>query len=542
MRISSLFPHARSCRVDDVRVSDGALTIALTSTRTTATCPSCRRRSRHPHSRYRRRVADQPWAGHPVTVVLHGRRFLCRTPQCPRRTFRERFPALVAPCARRSDGLRTALARIGLAAGGEAGARLAAALGMPTSASTLLRAVRAVPAPAPAAPSIVGLDDWSRRRGRRFGTIVVDLERHRPVDLLPDRHADSVAAWLAGRPGITVVARDRSDLYADGIARGAPQAVQVVDRFHVLKNLEEALERFLQHKRAAIEQAAAPVATPAGAAGDGGCPTHERPPWQQRAEEDSQRRHAPWVARYEQVLALRARHVDVADIARMVGVSRQTVYRYLSLDAPPPRRRHATRRQTLLDPYKGYLLRRWDEGCRNAMQLWREIRARGFAYSYTNVSRFLAQYRPPVGQRPSIHRRHPAAERPPAPRHVAFLLIRRPSDLTPDERAYVDRLCQADGVIQEAYALAQDFATMLRERHGERLDAWIATATGGAIPDLRRFAAGLGADRDAVQAGLTLPWSNGQTEAHIGRLKMLKRHMFGRAGFELLRQRVLQCA
>src|SRR5919202_1828865 len=206
MRISSLFPHARSCRVDDVRVSDGALTIALTSTRTTATCPSCRRRSRHPHSRYRRRVADQPWAGHPVTVVLHGRRFLCRTPQCPRRTFRERFPALVAPCARRSDGLRTALARIGLAAGGEAGARLAAALGMPTSASTLLRAVRAVPATAPAAPSIVGLDDWSRRRGRPFGTIVVDLERQRPVDLLPHRHPHSVAPWLPRRPGITLVA------------------------------------------------------------------------------------------------------------------------------------------------------------------------------------------------------------------------------------------------------------------------------------------------------------------------------------------------
>ncbi len=144
--------------------------------------------------------------------MLHGRRFLCRTPHCPRRTFRERFPALAAPCARRSDGLRTALACIGVAAGGEAGARLAAALGMPTSASTLLRAVRALPLPDAATPSVVGIDDWSRRRGHRFGTIVVDLERHRPVDLLPDRCADSVAAWLARRPGITVVARDRSDL------------------------------------------------------------------------------------------------------------------------------------------------------------------------------------------------------------------------------------------------------------------------------------------------------------------------------------------
>jgi len=539
MRIASLFPHVRGCRVDDVRASDGVITIALTSTRATATCPSCRRRSRHPHSRFHRHVADQPWAGHPVTLVLHGRRFLCCTPHCPRRTFRERFPALVAPCARRSDGLRAALARIGVAAGGEAGARLAIALGMPTSADTLLRAVRALPLPDPAAPSVIGIDDWSRRRGRRFGTIVVDLERHRPVDLLPDRHADSVAAWLARHPNITVVARDRSDLYADGIARGAPQAVQVVDRFHVLKNLEEALERFLQHKRTVIEAAAATATKPA-AEDDVGL-VYERPPWQQRAEEDSLRRQAPWVARYEHVLALRARHVDVTDIARMVGVSRQTVYRYLSLDGPPPRKRHATRRRTLLAPYKEYLLGRWDEGCHSAMQLWREIQARGFAYSYTNVSRFLAPYRPPVGQRPSIHRRHPT-ERPPAPRHVAFLLIRRPGDLAPDERAYVERLCHADAVIGTAYALAQDFATMLRERQGERLDAWIATANDSDIPDLQRFATGLSADKDAVQAGLTLPWSNAQTEAHVGRLKMLKRQMFGRAGFDLLKQRVLQYA
>src|ERR671933_368188 len=478
MHLRDLFPHLGSLHIVDVQVA-ATLTIIVAPTRRTAVCPRCQRRSRSVHASYSRRIADVPCAGRPVVLVLQGRRFVCRTPACPQRTFRERFPALVAAYARRSTGLRAALARIGCAAGGETGARLATALGIPVSAATVLRVVRAMPLPDAGAPAVVGIDDWSWRRGRRFGTILVDLERHRPVDLLPDRNADSVAAWFARHPCVTTVARDRSDLYADGIARGAPTALQVADRFHILKNLEEALERFLQHKRIVID--------------------------------------------------------------RLVGISRQTVYRYLSLGCPPPRKRHATRRRTLLEPYKDYLLRRWDEGCHNAHRLWREIQAQGFAHSYTNVSRFLASYRLPVGQRPSIQRPCPAA-RPPTPRHVAFLLTRRPDALPAEEGAYLQRLCAADAAIGMAYTLAQEFATMLRERQGEKLDAWIAAATGSALPDLRRFAQGLGPDKAAVQAGLRVPWNNGQTEAQIGRLKMLKRQMFGRAGFDLLKQRVLQCA
>src|ERR671933_249692 len=469
MHLRDLFPHLGSLHIVDVQVA-ATLTIIVAPTRRTAVCPRCQRRSRSVHASYSRRIADVPCAGRPVVLVLQGRRFVCRTPACPQRTFRERFPALVAAYARRSTGLRAALARIGCAAGGETGARLATALGIPVSAATVLRVVRAMPLPDAGAPAVVGIDDWSWRRGRRFGTILVDLERHRPVDLLPDRNADSVAAWFARHPCVTTVARDRSDLYADGIARGAPAALQVADRFHILKNLEEALERFLQHKRTVSETVATPsaLAEPSSTSSRAdhavAAPTPVLPPWQRRAAEDSARRHAPWVARYEQVMALRARAVDVVDIARLVGISRQTVYRYLSLGCPPP------------------------------------------------------------------------------PRHVAFLLIRRPDALTAEEGAYLQRLCAADAAIGMAYTLAQEFATMLRERQGEKLDAWIAAATGSALPDLRRFAQGLGPDKAAVQAGLRVPWNNGQTEAQIGRLKMLKRQMFGRAGFDLLKQRVLQCA
>ena len=540
MNMRTLFPQLGHLRLLVIQAGE-TITIVATSTRRTAICPSCRRRSRHSHAAYRRRVADLPCAGRPVVLVLHGRRFACRTPSCSQSTFRERFPELVASHARRSLALRAALVQIGLAAGGESGARLATSLGMPASADTVLRALYAAPEPELETPAVVGIDDWSWRRGRRFGTILVDLERHRPIDLLPDRSADSVANWFAQHPGVIAVARDRSDLYADGITRGAPEALQAADRFHVLKNLQEALERYLQHKRTTLEQVAVLPADLSSSHADPADPLSLRPAWRQRAEEDSAQRHAPWVARYEEVLALHGQQLAVADIARRVRISRQTVYRHLRLGCPPARKRHAGPRRTLLDPHKAYLCRRWNEGCHNGVRLWREIQAQGYAYSYTTVARFLATLRLPLDQRPRTHRAVPA-ERRPTPRHVAFLLIRQSAALTAKERAYLARLGQADIAIGTAYALAQTFAMLLRAREGQQLDAWIAAAAESGIPDLQRFADGLGPDKAAIQAGLTVPWSNGQTEAQIGRLKMLKRQMFGRAGFTLLRRRVLQAA
>jgi len=240
-----------------------------------------------------------------------------------------------------------------------------------------------------------------------------------------------------------------------------------------------------------------------------------------RAEEESERRHAPWLARYEAVIALRAKGASVADIARSVEISRETVYRYLRLGAPPERKRRSVRR-TVLDPYKEHLLCRWDEGCHDARRLCAEIRGMGYRHAYTNVSRFLATLRLPVGERPSSHRERISAQRPPTPRQVAMLFIRRPETLTDKQQACVEHLCQEDPAIGAAYALAQVRASE--------------------IADLQRFATGLLLDKAAVQAGLTLEWSNGQTEGQVNRLKTVKRQMYGRASFDLLRQRVLHGA
>jgi len=221
----------------------------------------------------------------------------------------------------------------------------------------------------------------------------------------------------------------------------------------------------------------------------------------------------------------------------MAGISGTTVYRYLRLGCPPGRKQYS--RRTPLDPYKEHLLQRWDEGCHVATRLWREIRAMGYTHSYTNVSRFLAQLRLPVGQRPSIFREHGTADRSPTPRKVAMLFIRRPADLTDEQRMTVEPVCAADATFARAYTLTQEFAAILRERQGDRLDAWIAAASASEVMELRRFAIGLLPDKAAIRAGLTEEWSNGQTEGHVNRLKTVKRQMYGRAGFALLRQRFL---
>jgi DNA-binding CsgD family transcriptional regulator len=327
------------------------------------------------------------------------RKFVCRNAACTRRIFTERLPDLLATYARKTHRLITVLRAIGRAVGGRAGARLAARLRLPTSASTLLRLARAAPTPHIPALQAIGVDEWAWRRGHRYGTILVDLLTHRVVDLLPDRSAATVAAWLAQHPTVTVVCRDRSDLYADGIRRGAPQAVQVVDRFHLVRNLREAVEAFLVTKRPMLQAAAvrtaqalassvAPVPVTPMYAGRRRCSQTR----QQQREAAQQRRHALWVTTYEAIQTLSAQGAGITAIARQLGISRPTVYAYLRRGTPPAPR-SPQRSGQVLRPYRSYLIRRWREGITNSMRLWREIQALGYTHSARTVCRFITQLR-----------------------------------------------------------------------------------------------------------------------------------------------------
>jgi transposase len=256
-------------RLTKVTMETDYVLLQLTTTAPAACCPCCAVPSSSVHSRYQRRLADLPWGTRPVRIQLTVRKWLCRNPSCPRRIFTERVPELVAAYARKTQRLLAALQAIGVALGGQAGAPLAHLLGLPASRDTLLRLVRRLPLPVIPSLHAIGVDDWAHRKRQRYGTIVVDLERQRPVALLHDREASTLATWLRGHPGITVITRDRLKAYIDGARAGAPQATQVADRFHLLQNLAEALDQVFSAQGPALKAVSdawsrAPVAQPNG--------------------------------------------------------------------------------------------------------------------------------------------------------------------------------------------------------------------------------------------------------------------------------------
>lgn len=564
-----LFPTG-DLALEAVLADATGLTLLVAPTGTQATCPLCQEPTTHRHSRYRRTLAAAPCATQAVRLELHARRFFCPTPTCPRRIFTERLPALAAPSARRTHRLTSLLQQIGLALGGTPGVRLAAPLGCITSARTLLRLVHQVPDPPTAPPRVVGIDDFAFRKGRTYGTILVDLETGEPLDLLPDRDAASVAAWLQAHPSVAIITRDRAEVYAQGATQGAPQAIQIADRWHLLKNLSETLDEILTRLYPELGQAVltdpaeaadpspAPVADPSPAppatppaetvlpadttapniavdtaphAADSGSGSRVSPLQQQR--------RARRLALYEEVQARRAEGQSQRQLAEALGLALRTVQRFLQTDRFPERRPRAAA-ASALDPYKAYLRERWAAGGHNCARLGREVRERGYRGSYESVYAFLTNQHGSKAERSG--KRATRARRAKTGYRVWRQRLSQPAaTLTAEEQAAVEQVCAQNAEVRTVYELGQQFGQMVREQERTQLDGWLAAALSSGVAELARFARGLQQDYAAVAAALEWPWSNGPVEGHVNRLKVFKRMMYGRAGFALLRKRVL-CA
>src|SRR6266545_5501904 len=525
MLTNLLLPWLSGFRLDTIMATDQHIGLELTALHAEASCPLCGQSSRAIHSRYDRTVADLPWANTPVRLSVHVRKFFCRNPACPRVVFTERLPALLAPSARRTQRLGGEQRQLALDQGGEAGARTATRQGMPISPRTLLRLARRTPVLTHPTPKILGVDDFAFRKGQTYGTLLVDLERHQPIDMLADRSADTLADWLSRHPGVAIITRDRAPDYADGATRGAPDAIQIADRFHVLQNAREMLQRLLERQQANLRLAATAVATERD-----GAPVEPPPPSEPLAaavpalprlaegERDTQaapvgatpptsRSHARRTqrrARYDAVRDLHAQGLSIRAIAHQLRMGRQTVRRCTVADHFPAR---ATRRPAASTraPWGPDLRQQLAAGAPNGQPRGRDLRDHhGSGGSRAVVARWGAPQRhrgpatvpaagPPKrpGRPPPPHDgARPAPVRIGAARPAAWLRVRRPAALADADRALVARLCQTGPAVQTAYPLAQAFIRSVRARHGDARASWLTRAGMSGIPEVQSVVAG----------------------------------------------------
>lgn len=468
-----------------------------------------------------------------MEIYLKIRRFRCGNRACIQRTFAEQHSDVVSRRSRRTNRLVENLTQIGVALGGQGGARLAEKLQMPVSGSTILRLLRKMTLPSFAPPRIIGIDDWAFCKGKSYGTIIVDLESRQPIDLLPSRESKAVKAWLTQHPHIELVTRDRFGDYKNAITEAAPQAIQVVDRWHLIHNLFEAMVRYLSRRYKAICQLAllithdeVPVSLVKNRRYD---PGPERLALQAAREHEREER-------FNAVKACYAQGAYITDIAKEFNLSRPTIMRWLDCDSYPGDARGRFKRVCIIDKYVPYLEKRLAQGCRNQSQLWREIQKQGFSGTRSLVSRWIRQQGHSVRQKQQVTKAQRASM--PRPIQLASVLLRHDEDYSDKQKEIWGRL-QQDNELVQWRELACQFLTMLRQQEGEKWPGWVKRCLAFSAKELRNLVLGFMKDEAAVRQAIMQCWSNGQVEGHVNRLKYLKRQMYGRANFDLLRLRVL---
>jgi len=526
---SPFLPLPTGLEIAAVNLREDLLVVQVVSTKARSCCPLCFCSAERCHSQYTRVVADLPCAGFRIQLLLHVRRFFCDNAHCARKIFTERLPAFVLPWARLTVRLCEALQSLGFATCGELGTRLAARLAIQTSPTTILRRTMALPLDPVKSVVHLGIDDFALRRGRNYGTVLIDLQHHQVIDLLPDRKAKTAKVWMQLHPEIEVVSRDRAGDYATAACQGAPQAIEAADRFHLIKNLAEAVEKALAPCRAELQKGPKGKEVATSEVQEKSLLSLVTVEGQPYSAHQAER-----YDRYQQAMALRKQGMIVKEIAKRVGLGRRTIQRWVSEGTYVETNYHHSHRSRF-DAYAPYVKQRWESGCHNIQQIWREVQAMGYPHSDSALRAHLEPLRGKVkGDFPEASSldRFSAKE-------ATWLFIRHFDDLKEKEREELAAIRQASESAETIYQLVQAFLQMVRTLQGEHLESWLRSVRACHIPELHRFAKGVERDKSAVLVGLTLFHNNGQTEGQVTRIKLIKRMMYGRAGFALLRQRVL---
>ena len=465
-----------------------------------------------------------------MTIDLEVRRFFCGSPACELRTFAEQVPAVALRHQRRTLLLRSLLETVALALAGRAGARLSRALGIAVSRVTLTRLIRALPDPVIGQITVLGVDDFAKRRGHSYATILIDMDTHRPVDVLEDRQAATLAEWLKKHPGVQVICRDRAGAYAEGSREGAPDAIQVADRFHLWQNLCDAVERTVISCRADLREPAPDpsVPEPAGASSapaEATGPAASQDPGEGRLAVRARERHAA----VHDLLDQGRTH---SQICAMLGLSPKTVRKFIRAATPEQTTAGPRPPSSGIDRFAAYLQERWDQGCTDAARLHAEIKDQGYHGSQRSARRYLQPLRATLTA-PAL------PPPPPTVREVTRWITSRPDHLTDEETARLSQVKARSAPLNATAGHVTASAEMMAGRHGEHLPEWITAVDLDDLPCLHSFTRGIARDQPAVTNGLTLEHSSGAVEGNVCRVKALKRQMFGSANLDLLRKRVL---
>jgi transposase len=526
MHANMIFSQPDTFNVISVNQESEEVHIYVESKQTNCLCPNCGLVSLKVHSYYSRVFKDLPAFGNKVRLFLRARKFYCLEEHCQVKVFTERFADYFSPYKRRTVRFDKVCLKLVLESSGKAAERIALDLGIDISDTSLLRLISEAPEPNISTPHALGVDDWAYKKGHRYGTVLVNLENRKIIDILYDREATTLEKWLKSHAGVAVISRDRYGKYIQGATNGAPAAIQVADRWHLLKNLGEATTKVMLREYSRLNQVFRKEET-------------------QASEEAIVRdQHIPHSSdteirrqRFLELKELQAKGHSIKAMARHLKMHRQTIKKYIDMDTLP---RKLYKDENMVESYFPYIKERLvKEPAVYIKTLWTELQEQGYKGAYSTFADALLYYGIRIGKK-ATHKKGPMHHGSFfKPSKAAVLFLMAENKLTEVDRCLIKKICTASNQLSATLSLIRSFRYMMINKQGTRLKKWIKLAQGAGIKEIASFATGLLTDYSSIENSISLQWSNGPLEGNVNKLKTIKRQMYGRASFELLKKRLL---
>lgn len=544
MRINRLINLPKFC-INDIEHKHGKINIFASIKSKRAKCPICGHFSSSVHDHYHRKITDLPVFQNTTTLFLKTRKFKCKNYSCHRKVFSEQT-SHIKRYSRRTIRVSQLLDSLSIELTGKHGSQLSKLLYLSVSCSTVTRIALKQELPVINQPAILGVDDWAFRKGVNYGTVLINMETSRPIDLLSSRDSANLKEWLKKYPAVKIVSRDRSGAYSSAINEICPDAIQVADRFHLLMNLSDALDKYFKSVRKEIRQVITDKTDEilSLSANEGQCNSTDVTNFLavQIASESKEIQLDQRIDTFNKVKEFQSKGTPLKRISTILKISRNTVRSYFIQETLSPR---IHPRSINIALFSDYILSRLNMEGYKKKDIFDEILGLGYNGGHTQafvyINKLKLEYGLTTLDSLEVKQKIIPYVKPLDSRKLAKYIGGSISEIEdPDERSCMKTLIANLPELQIVRKLVQIFRTMLKRGCGS-ITRWIdfVKKSKRKLSGLKSFAHGLSRDIKAVENGIRLPWSNGTVEGHVNRIKCIKRQMYGRASFELLRRKVI---